>query len=92
MRHETHDEVVRLSFPSQLIADVSELLTVWELEVVEEVDDLLEGRVRREIVDVVADVGESTFFPIDVGDGGLGRYDTFEALSWFAGHAPMRPF
>jgi hypothetical protein len=81
MREEPHDELVRLAFLDELILDLIELLAVWKLEVVEEIDDFFERGVVGEVVDVVSDVGEPTFLAVDIRNSGLGSYDAFESLS-----------
>jgi hypothetical protein len=44
----------------------------------QQIGDFLKRRVRREIGDVVAAVGEATFFSGYATEGGLSDYDSFE--------------
>src|SRR5512132_339689 len=68
------------AFTDEELVDLRELAPIRELEVVEEVDDLLEGRVPGEVGDVVPDVPEPALEPVDVGDARLRRNDLAEAL------------
>ena len=51
-----------------------------QLEVVKEVDDLFEGRIFGEVVDVVPDVGKAAFLAVDVAEGGLCGDDPLESF------------
>jgi hypothetical protein len=62
-----------------------ELRQGGELQMMEEVDDLLEGGVLREVLDLVADVGEGSLLAIDVGELGVCGDDLSEPL---VGHDP----
>ena len=49
-----------------------------QLAVPEEVGDLLEARLPRQLVDVVAAIGEAAIPPIEVAESGLGGDDALE--------------
>ena len=59
---------MELPLPNEEGLELLELLPVRQLEVVEEVDRLLEGGVRREVADLVADVPQTPGLAVDVGD------------------------
>src|SRR5205823_4441022 len=50
-----------------------------QLAVQEQVRDLLERGPARQLVDVVADVGEATVLAVEVAEAGLGGDDTLES-------------
>ena len=56
-----------------------ELRRLGQLAVEEQVRDLLERRLARQLVDVVADVGEATVLAVKVAQAGLGGDDTLES-------------
>jgi hypothetical protein len=56
----------------------------------QEIDDLFEAGVGRQIVDVVADVEEEPQLPVDIADRGLGRYYALETLTRLISH-PLTP-
>ena len=63
----------------QLERHAVELGGLGQLAVPEEIADLLEARPPRQLVDVVAAVGEPAVLAVEVAERGLGRDDTLEA-------------
>ena len=57
----------------------------------EQKTDLLEGRRLREIVDVVAAVGEHTAIAIEITDRGRGRDNVFKSAFSFLGGSHLDP-
>ena len=66
--------------PGEPSLELGELLRRREPSVPEEVGDLLEVRVRREVADVVPVVDQASALPVDVADPGLEGDDILQAV------------
>ncbi len=71
---------MELAFPHEEGVELVQLLAVRQVEVVQQVDRFFEGRVAREVGDLVADVPEASEFTVDVRDVGVGGDDLPEPL------------
>ena len=78
--HRPHDRLGQRPGPHEVPAQLGQLGPSGEVPAPEEVDDLLEGGVLGEVVDVVPLVEHPPLDPIDEADAALGRDD------------PLKPF
>src|SRR6266540_7033857 len=78
-RHQSLEEWRDLSLGDQSLRKLVEIGLGWELEVVEKVGDLLEGRLGRQVVDVIAHVPQAPLLAVDVGQAGRCGDDLFQS-------------
>ena len=67
---------------AELLGQLIELLLIGKLALPQEVGNLLEGSILREVLDVVAAVEQLAFLAVDVGEFGIERDDAFEAAGF----------
>jgi len=97
LRHEPErlrDVAGHVAGGRQLHREAVELGRLRQLAVPQQIGDLLEGRQPRELVDVIAAVGQASVGAVQVTQSRLGGHDAFETANQsalFLGHGPAPP-